>query len=278
MLLYVAFSEWMILPAGSMFWNLWAFYLPLLAGVYMLFDASRKNKYDSKKILGIIFISILVKILFSGFDLITTILVMTSVPFIYFGIYQDWGGKLFLSRITKLGIAMFAAILSGVLILSVQITASAGNLTSAISHISGKINQYTIVNPENNSQINATVDLNAFVIIRKELMAQAFAIHYQQPTLHILFWHLLVIYFLFTLIYVLMRNPRGNLQLSRKAMALIIATWYSLLAPLSWYIIFNVNSFFNPHIVAIAWQMPFTLLGFALCGFVITDIFKRKDT
>jgi hypothetical protein len=278
-LLFVAFSEWTILPAGSIFWDLWAFYLPVLASTYLLFDASRRGKYDSKRVYGVIFISTLVKILFSGLDLITTVLVMTSVPFIYFGIYDDWGRKLLLSRITKLGTVLFAATLSGVIILSIQITASAGSLASAGSHIFGKINQYTIISPENNSQNNLkAVDLNPFSIIQKELTAQAFEIHYRKQSLHISFWYLMIIFLLFTLIYLLMLNRTGNFQFSRKAIALIIATWYSLLAPLSWYIIFNGNSFSNPHIVPMAWQMPFTLLGFALCGFVVSDTFKRKAT
>jgi len=275
MLLFVAFSEWTILPAGSIFWSLWVFYLPFLSASYLLFEASKSGIYNAKKIYAIIFITILAKILFSGFDLITTIFVMTSVPFIYFAVYNNWGWKLVISRITKLGIVMFAAAVLGLLILSTQIVASAGNLASAFSHISAKVEGYTLLNPDLNQGNNSKVDLSTITVIEKFLTAQAFVIRYHQHSFPILFWQLIIIFLLFTLISLLMRN--NNSEWSKKALALTIATWYSLLAPLSWYIIFKVNAYFNPHIHSIAWQMPYTLLGFALCGFIITNIFKLSS-
>jgi hypothetical protein len=277
MLLFVAFSEWTILPAGSIFWSLWVFYLPFLSAIYLLFQASKSGVYNAKKIYTIIFITILAKILFSGFDLITTTFVMTSVPFIYFGVYNNWGWKLVVSRITKLGIVMLAASMLGLLILSTQIVVSAGNLASALSHISAKVEGYSLLNPNLNQGNNSKVDLSTISVIEKYLTAQAFVIRYQKHSFPILFWQLIIIFLLFTLISLLMRNTKTSPEWSKKALALTIATWYSLLAPLSWYIIFKVNAFFNPHIHSIAWQMPFTLLGLALCGLVITDIFKLSS-
>ncbi len=274
MLLFVAFSEWTILPAGSIFWSLWVFYLPFLAATYLLFEASKSGIYNAKKIYTIIFITVLAKILFSGFDLITTTFVMTSVPFIYFAVYNNWDWKLLISRIIKLGIAMFVATVLGLLILATQIVVSAGNLATAFSHISAKVEGYTLLNPELEQGTNSKVDLSTFTVIGKFLTAQAFVIRYQKHSFPILFWQLIIIFLLFTLMFLLMRNKS---EWSKKALALTITTWYSLLAPLSWYTIFKVNAYFNPHIHSIAWQMPFTLLGFALCGFILTDIFKRSS-
>jgi len=276
MILFIAFSQWIILPAGSIFWSFWTYYLPLLASIHLLIGSSKNERFNSKKIYGTIFVITLIKILVSGFDLLTPVLVMTSVPFVYFSIYHKWDQKLFISRIIKLGIALFSATLTGVLILLTQIVASTGNLENAFDHIFYKIGSYTVVNMETSQNLDAT-DPNVFGIIKTCLTYQALTIRYRGQVLNVLFWHLIIIFSIFTLSYVLVNIIKnGKINLERKAVALIVSTWYSILAPLSWYIIFYKNSFYNPHIVVMAWQMPFTLLGFALCGFVVTNSVKKE--
>ncbi|MCI0556202.1 MAG: hypothetical protein L0287_35110 [Anaerolineae bacterium] len=81
-LVFSSFSEWMILPGGNTYWNLWAFYLPFLAGILILHDEVTKNRYGAIKIYSVLFITTLIKILFTGFELITTTLVMVTVPFV----------------------------------------------------------------------------------------------------------------------------------------------------------------------------------------------------
>jgi hypothetical protein len=56
----------------------------------------------------------------------------------------------------------------------------------------------------------------------------------------------------------------------RRGKALVVSTWFSLLAPLSWFIIFKQHSAIHPHLNFIVWQMPFTIFGFALCGLAIS--------
>jgi hypothetical protein len=56
----------------------------------------------------------------------------------------------------------------------------------------------------------------------------------------------------------------------KSVQALLVATWYSISAPLSWLIIFKPTSIIHDAIFPIIWQMPFTLLGFALCGSVLS--------
>jgi hypothetical protein len=96
--------------------------------------------------------------------------------------------------------------------------------------------------------------------------------------IHILYWHLIVVFLLFTLIFILKHSFQGDLlQLPRKSLALMTSTWYSILAPISWYVIFRPHSFIHTHVNTMGWQMPFTLLGFAFCGFVITDLFTSPE-
>jgi hypothetical protein len=49
-------------------------------------------------------------------------------------------------------------------------------------------------------------------------------------------------------------------------LALVGATWFSILAPLSWFVIFKAHAYVHPHMDYIAWHMPFVLFGAAVLG------------
>jgi hypothetical protein len=55
----------------------------------------------------------------------------------------------------------------------------------------------------------------------------------------------------------------------QKDIALVSATWFSILAPLSWFIVFKSHSYIHTHVNYVVWQMPFIFFGFAVWGIVI---------
>ena len=274
-LLFAAFSAWTILPAGTIFYNYWSFYLPPLLTAYLLAEAYRKNNFESKKIYSIIFITVLMKILLSGFDFLTTVLVMTTVPFVFFSIYHKWGWKLLVERLIKTGLVLLAATLTGLLILSLQIFTSTGDVESAGSHIFGRLAIYTIDNPAIFEEVDASAQASTLAVTAKYFMIPALTIHLQKTTIQILYWQLVLVFLLFSFVFFL-RHQLTDQVFPIKGVALVAATWYSLFAPLSWFIIFKKHSFIHTHVNPIVWQMPFTLLGLALCGFVMMELFKRK--
>jgi hypothetical protein len=54
-------------------------------------------------------------------------------------------------------------------------------------------------------------------------------------------------------------------------LAILITTWYSSLAALSWFIIFKAHASIHINLDYFVWQAPFLLLGFALIGWSITQ-------
>ena len=52
----------------------------------------------------------------------------------------------------------------------------------------------------------------------------------------------------------------------RRQKALTATLWVSLLAPLSWFVIFKGHSAIHTHMNPIVWYMPFLLFGFILTG------------
>jgi hypothetical protein len=274
-LLFSVVSIWTVLPAGSIFWNLWAFYLPFLAGTYLLANSTKTGRYHAGRIYTILFATTLVRILLSGFDLMTTVLIMSTVPIVFYGIYETWDWKIFFERFIKISIVLSTATFTGLTIMSAQIAAvdrNAGNVFSYIenrfgSHFAGNSEYYTSGN------IEAT-RIGILEVTKKYLVMPAINVRLPGPDTQILYWHLVTLFAVCTVLFFLFHKKQGGYP--RKAVALIAATWYSLLAPLSWYILFRPHSIIHTHVNTMGWQMPFTLLGFALCGFVITDLLKRR--
>ena len=273
MLIFSAISQWMILPAGSLYWNLWSFFLPFVCGMCLLADASKKNNYPAFKIYFVVFITIWVKILFTGFEIITTALIMATVPFVYFAIRDKWKLKPFLQRATMLGISLVLATMAGLGTLILQITVADRSLKSGIYYVRDTFIRRAAGNPDEfRGQYAESLKASHLEVIGMYLNSQAFSV----GNTSIVYWQLIAVFAVFTLVYLYKRKTTLHKGFSTTGMALIITTWYSILAPLSWYIIFKPTSYIHTFLFPMAWQMPFTLLGFALCGFVIQDLFRSK--
>lgn len=277
MLLFSAVSIWTILPAGSIFWNLWAFYLPFLAGIYIFVDLEKKGQYKAGKIYLILFGTTLVRVLLSGFDIITTGMIMTTVPIVYYGIFANWDRRTFIERFIKIGIVIVAAVATGLLIMSLQIASADHTVSNVFTYIEDRFGHHFAGNSEYYTLggIDPT-KIGAIEITSKYLVMPAINVPWPGKDLQILYWHLIVVFIIFTILYLVITKKRE--AYSRKAVALMTATWYSISAPLSWILIFRPHSIIHTHVNTMGWQMPFTLLGFALCGFVITALFRQKAT
>ena len=56
-------------------------------------------------------------------------------------------------------------------------------------------------------------------------------------------------------------------------MSLIAATWVSALSPVSWFVLFKGQAFVHTHTNYLAWHMPFTLFGYAMCAWLVRCMF-----
>ena len=278
-LLFSAYSEWAILPANNSYWNLWAFYLPFLAGIILLADAAKRDGFLPAKVFITLFLATLSKILFTGFEMITTVLVMTTVPFVYFAIAGKWNWWVFIGRLINLGISLVLATTLGVFILAIQISFSENNFTNPVDYITNTIGRRSALNVGEYDLKSYDDSKNASVsdVISIYLHTNAFNSQTQPEFWQVSYLTLIVIFGIATVLFVSKHKPWDRSYIPSIGLALTVSTWYSLLAPLSWLVIFKPTSYTHTFLFPMGWQMPFTLLGFALCGFVITDMFKRRS-
>lgn len=276
-MLFSAFSEWMILPSSNSYWSLWALYLPFITGILIL-DKFSKSRTYSGKIYIFLFIAALVKVLFTGFEMITTAWIMTTVPFVYYAITGKWTWKVAAGRLVILGIVLLAATLVGLVILSVQIAANDGDIFMAYEHILDRLNRRALGDPSKYSGQHAeSLRVSVFTVVKTYLHMNAFNTKSPLQPWQVPYWMLIAIFAFFTIIFITTYKYRRRSAIPLQGLALVIATWFSITAPLSWYIIFKPTSYIHTFLFPMAWQMPFVLMGFALSGYVIQNLFKRKS-
>jgi len=275
MLIFSAFSIWTVLPASNIFWNFWIFYLPVFLTISLLSEKAQQKNRNNKILYSAICLATTAKILLSGFDLMTTVLIMTTVPVVYYAVLHRWTWKIFLNHFIKISSALIIGTTAGLFIMGMQIASVEGQASNSLSYIVSRIGKHFAGNTEfyADGGIEAT-RVGMVELISKYMLFPAVNLRLPGPDTQILYWHIILVFFIFT--GLLMINNRNQNETDRKPIALLIATWYSILAPLSWIIIFRPHSIIHPHVNSMGWQMPFTLLGFALCGYVISILFKRK--
>ncbi len=272
-LVSVIFSQWLLVFGHSLFWSVWAFYLPMLATT--LFLERRKGG----RLLGmaaLVFLAVLLKCLFTGYEFITTTLVMMLVPVVYYAVAERWcGGKALKLSLVAASAAGAAVLLSAVL-LCLQFSIAGGGLADGVRHMWYCLGKRTYGNPAAFLGDNA-VGLRAGLI--PVILQYITGVYFDGRSflnapetrtwcrlLNVRYVYLIVA-FLAASVFVHASGRRGGPGgPQRKVSALLLSTWFSILAPLSWLVVFKAHAALHTHLDFIVWQMPFTLYGAALCG------------
>jgi hypothetical protein len=90
---FALISEWLTLYGGSLFFQAWAFYAPLLGISLYLWRVEDENRINYGSLALITVSTVMVKGLFNGFEFITAALAMMFVPALYYFILRKWCWK-----------------------------------------------------------------------------------------------------------------------------------------------------------------------------------------
>lgn len=279
----MVFSPLLTLFGRTLWWSVWAFYLPMIAVMEFLKYNQEATDHFFLTLGVVILLAVFFKCFINGYEFITTTLIMMMTPLVYYGVRDRLTIRQFLKGML---VALFfsgLAILLSFTILSVQIGAlKGGTLLNGAEHIAasfikrtyGDASQYT---GEYAASLKAsTIDVvikylkGTFINIRNYVSINIPFL--SRIGFKIRYMYLIVIFFAMSVL-ALWHNSKNVIDTQKqKVVALISATWFSILAPLSWYVIFKSHSFIHTSINNILWHMPFVLFGFAVCGLVIKDL------
>jgi hypothetical protein len=285
---FMILSEWVTLFGGSIYWSLWAMYLPFVAVAYF----ARKGQFVlDGRLLLIVYITVFVKCMFNGFEYITTVLLMIFVPLVYYMLVSRVQFKKTITAFVSVFLAEFFAVISSLVVLMIQNTIVLGGVSNAVNYILFSLRKRSIGNPENFSGDPALVEslrANTFKVLEQYVFGRAVKLNLSFISDRIPDWHFkelevnypyVFIFFLIATILYLVLQLTCSAE-NKKLSSFLIVTWLSVLAPLSWFILFKAHSYLHLHLNFIVWQMPFTLLGFGMCGavfeFLVAWIFRKR--
>ena len=275
-------SQWLTVFGKNLWWSLWAFYLPMIVVMYFL--KRYRERLDQQLIrFGIvIFIAVSIKCFINGFEYITTTLVMMMVPFVYYVILDKWSRRQFVKWTLAAGLGSGVAIFLSLIMLCFQIGAAKDGFMDGVEHVIWSFGKRTYGEaadfpPVYAASLNAGTlsvvmtymngiffDFNNYLSVTNEFVSNA--------VLKIRYYYLIVLCIAMSALLLW----RSHADRRHHYIALICATWFSILAPLSWFVIFKAHSYIHTHMSFLLWQMPFTLFGFAVFGAAVIAWTKNR--
>jgi len=264
-------SQWMTLFGRNLFFVSGFFYLPMLVLLFRLQKEKYGHPLSYNQLFWLVFVFILLKCLFNGYDFILPTLGMVASPIVFYGVQNGWGMKSFSTRLLIIVMASLGAILVSLVILSIQVMFASGNLHDGLNYIIETINRRTFSNDPNLPAIYETAANASYWSILRIYLSESYFDRYMVP-----YYAIIILFAIVSVVYFILHKKKyATAGQSSQRIALIITTWFSLLSPLSWYIIFKSVAYFHTHMNYLPWHMPFTLFGFGMCGHMIETTFAR---
>lgn len=276
------FAQWLVPFGRSLWWSIWAFFVPVIVvGVYVM--RSRRPRGIRYLTLGVLAgASLLVKCFINGYEYITPTLVMMILPLIYHMVVEKAGVR---SLVKATAVALLGAsigIVISLAILAFQIGSLGGGIPAAVMEIRTSLLKRTYGNPsELDPAFTPSLEAGLPYVLGRYLQGIFFdpgayassALHIIRPTSIPIRYDGLILALVAASCLVLWRTrklPPGEIRQTR--IALIVVASCSIVAPMSWFVIFKAHAAAHFHIDFIVWQMPFTLFVFAVIGLLFRDM------
>ncbi len=281
-------SQWLTVFGKNLWWSLWAFYLPMIVVMYFL---KRHRIPENRHFIRfgiLIFIAVSIKCFINGYEYITTTLIMMMTPCIYYAVLDKWSRdqwvKWTFAAVLGSGVAIFLSLI----MLCFQIGAMKGGFLDGVGHVIWSFGKRTYGNAENFPPVYAaSLEAGAIGVVITYMNGVFFDLNnyltqansfVSKFLFKIRYYYLIILFIAMSVLLYFRSNKKMATEQRQYYIALIWTTWFSILAPLSWHVIFKAHSYIHTHMSFLLWQMPFTFFGFAVFGSaVITWTRKVKD-
>lgn len=272
----LAASQWVIVFANNLYWMFFLIMAPFVIIFYYLFMRSireSKNTEDGINSLYIlVFVLILLKCM-AGYEYISSILISTIVPILFFGIKDSWSLRKIFKTAFFVGFYGLMGFFVALLIHLIKLYSVLGDWGKAFNFMWITVAKRTHGNPDAVNEVyrasleSSVVDVvslywNGYAINLDELLGWG-----GQITFGGLVFSLLILNLSISSLIFLRREFHSQRRLN---VAIIVSLWFSVLAPLSWYILAKGHSYIHTHMNHVLWYVPFLLLGYVYFGFALS--------
>ena len=281
-------SQWLTVFGKNLWWSLWAFYLPMIVVMYFFKQHKAPASHQFIKFGILIFIAVSIKCFINGYEYITTTLIMMMTPCIYYAVLGKWSRdqcvKWTFAAVLGSGVAIFLSLI----MLCFQIGAVKGGFLDGVGHVIWSFGKRTYASPEDYPPVYAaSLEAGAFSVVITYMKGVFFDLNNYlsqadtsdtKEIFKIRYYYLIVLFIAMSVLLFFRSNKKMVKERSQHYIALIWTTWFSILAPLSWFVIFKAHSYIHTHMSFLLWQMPFTFFGFAVFGSAVKEWTKKTES
>lgn len=262
-------SPWINNFAHNLWWALWSFYIPFIT-MLLLFEKKHnfKDKMSNNKILIYLFLAVFAKCFFTGFEFITSTLIAAMCPIVYYYILEQKNFRSFIGFAFKGGTTMVMAVLAEMFVLIMQIRSLEGSFSDGINHILLSYTKRATYGIIKQSETYGE-------ILQKYFQGNVFDLGFLPQTEFKFYFGVFFLIICLFGVAIYFISKKLNQVYKIKNLALISATLFSVLSPLSWFIIFKQHASEHPHMDYIVWYIPTLLFGFIVIGQGISLIIAR---
>ncbi|MBW3518026.1 hypothetical protein [Flavobacterium sp. NKUCC04_CG] len=279
-LLLMLSSYWIVIFGKNLWWSLWSFYIPFVSLLFFLNREKFKQRISTcynVQIFCVSFILMFVKCFFTGYEYITTTLIMGVVPYLYYAIVDRWPIIVFVKRVFAASLGLCTGLVMTVFLLMFQLNGKENlEAENGWAYLKATFFRRSYSDSSRFSEpYKESLDSSFWEVLKKYLSGDAFIFKTANYHFAIDFKTVILVLISFSIIFTglaLFRKINNN-QKSR-GFALMYSLWFSILAPLSWFLIFKSHSYIHTHMNFIVWYMPFMLLGFTWIGYVMSCLYN----
>ena len=268
-------SKWILAMAGSMYWALWTWFLPMV--IAMLYV--RKKRSPGTAILLILQMTVLMTIRFlCGYEFASAIAISAMSPIVYVGFRDQWT----LMDILKHIIWVFAAsIVSFALAISMHIV----ELYNILGSCKDALHRFMAVIAKRGGSaavVNDYKDVINASEMRAEIQSLAVPLHrvlaiyiFQSGT-----WMMLSVFTVIVLSIcfgLLLAKLRLYINKSIYSPEIVTVIIFSCAGPLSWIILMRGHAYIHQHIDFVLWYVPFLLWLFPCVGLLVEEAVRSQN-
>lgn len=257
--LLALFSTEPVTYARGLFWSMWTMFLPMTVLLGLCQYGERRGKFPTTAVFGAVLFTVALKA-GCGYDFLSTVVIASWVPLLYYGLKQGDSKKTILARFIMTGAA---AVLGFVFILIVNdVLLGNSNTFYKVAQRLGVGSREILVRQ---------LDAKEYLSTCMPSYGLVFAV---SPTLV-----LAGVYFVFSLMAA--DNAASFPKENYKRFALLIKiTVLALLAPISWCVLARPHSLNHLNMIRFLWTIPLNLLLAASAGYLLETVHvsKRENT
>ncbi|GEM_PF-2503319 len=254
-------NYWIFLYGKSAWWCSWVYFLPF---VYSLFFFEKNNqKPDFKKYVIVFSVLFFIKFWFTGFEFITVFLISSAIPYIYY-VFEN-KVSFYINFITRHIIILVVPLIATTLFQLYQFKLLTGSFQDGVNHL---LDAYSRRANGGYSYSGEYSYLNTFKKYHADIVFRYIGGSFMtEDFIKLPFVIILAIGFCCSVFLYFKKIERR----------LVFTTWFSILAPLSWLILFKEHAHIHPHVDFFIWYCPFLILLILLISISITFYFKKAN-